>query len=241
MAHEPLSLAAVVVDEFDITGSANFLGLTLSAELLDRTTFSNTTRIYRGGLKDVEGAVRGFYDTGESGDPDSALHDRVGGGDVVTSLIAKREVGQRAFLVKTTGAVYEIGGEHGQLMPFSLDLKGAGDLVRGVLAADETAEATSSAGTAIQLGAVGEGQRIYAALHVLSASGGSPTLDVVVESDDSSGMGSATTRISFAQATDVGSEWASAAGEITDDYWRISWTIGGSTPAFDFVVTIGIL
>ncbi len=100
---------------------------------------------------------------------------------------------------------------------------------------------SSSSGTGRQIGAVSSTQTLYAALHVISASGTSPTLDVKVQSDDNSGFTSATDRITFTQATDVTSEWGSVGGAITDDYWRITYTVGGTSPSFAFAVTAGIV
>lgn len=242
MATEVLTDAAILVDGYDLSGYSNALALQYGAEMKDATTFGNDTRITKGGLKTVMANARGFYETGTAGDPDAALFSRIGTKDLVTSLAGVRTVGEVAYLFTTTGAVYEIGGQVGELLPYSVDLEGNGvALVRGRLMADQTSVGSSGNGTAVQVGAVTSGQRMYAALHVLGASGGSPTLDVTVESDDDSGMASATTRISFAQATGITSEWASVAGAITDDWWRIAWSLGGSTPSFDFLVTIGIL
>lgn len=242
MATLPLTDAAVLVAGYDLTGDANALDLEYSAEMLDGTTYGNDTRIHKGGLKSVSAAVRGFYNTGSLGDPDSALFSRIGTSGLPVSIIPARTAGERAFLFKSTGAAYDLGGEIGQLTPFSLDLDASkSNLVRGTLMADETSEAASSNASAVQVGALSSSQSMYAALHVIAASGTTPTLDVIVQSDDNSGMSSATTRISFTQATAVTSEWSSVAGAVTDDYWRISWTIGGTTPSFDFVVTIGIL
>ena len=85
------------------------------------------------------------------------------------------------------------------------------------------------------------GKSMYAALHVISVSGTSPTLDVIVQSDDNSGFTTPTNRITFSQTGAVGAEWGSVAGAVTDDYWRVSYTIGGSdTPTFAFAVTCGL-
>lgn len=247
MATEVLTNAAILVDGYDLSGHSNALALQYGAEMKDATVFGEDTRINKGGLKTVMANGRGFYETGtagqpDEGEPDAALFSRIGTKGLVTSLAGVRTVGQVAYLFTTTGAVYELGGQVGELLPYSLDLEGAGvPLVRGRLMADQTSVGSSGNGTAVQVGAVASGQRMYAALHVLAASGTTPTLDVTVESDDASGMGSPTTRITFAQATGVTSEWASVAGAITDDWWRIAWSLGGTTPSFDFLVTIGIL
>lgn len=136
-----------------------------------------------------------------------------------------------------------IDGQPDGLAMASLSGMGTGSpVVRGTLMhPNATARTSSGTTTGVQVGAVGSTQTMYAALHVLSASGTSPTLDVIIESDDNSGFTSDTDRITFTQATGIGSEWSTVAGAITDDYWRIRYTIGGSaTPTFTFAVVIGI-
>ena len=101
---------------------------------------------------------------------------------------------------------------------------------------------SSSTGTGRQLGAVVAGKSMYVALHVLSVAGTStPTLTVIVQSDDNAGFTTPTTRISFTAATAVGAQWGSVAGALTDDYWRISYTISGTNPVFAFAVSAGVL
>jgi hypothetical protein len=95
----------------------------------------------------------------------------------------------------------------------------------------------------VELGAVAAGQRVYAALHVIDpVSGTSPTLDVTLKSAALVGFGSPTTRLTFTQATEPTSELLSAAGAITDEFWRVDFSIGGTdTPTFPFIVVVGIL
>lgn len=82
---------------------------------------------------------------------------------------------------------------------------------------------------------------MYVALHVLSVSGTTPSLTVIVQSDDNVGFTTPTIRISFTAATEVGAQWGSVAGALTDDYWRISYTISGTNPVFAFAVSAGVL
>jgi len=126
---------------------------------------------------------------------------------------------------------------------FALSASGgaaAARIVRGVVLHPATARTTSGTGTITYVGDVSSGQKAYAALHVIAASGSSPTLDVAVQSDGDSSFGSPTDRITFSQASAVGAEWKSASGAISDSYWRVSYTIGGSSPSFTFVVVFGI-
>jgi len=83
---------------------------------------------------------------------------------------------------------------------------------------------------------------MYAALHVVNYNDGatSPTLDIDIERDDNAGFSSASTEASFTQATGITSEWVTSAVASADDYWRVTWTIGGTgSPSFDFWVGIG--
>jgi len=118
-----------------------------------------------------------------------------------------------------------------------------GGVVRGTLIHPGSASRTSSSvGTGRQLGAVVAGKSMYAALHVLSAAGTTPSLTVIVQSDDNAGFTSPTTRISFSAASTGNTyQWGSVAGAITDGWWRISYTVTGTGPSFAFAVTAGIL
>ena len=129
----------------------------------------------------------------------------------------------------------------GEIAMASLTGAGSGSpTVRGTVMNDAATAVTSSGtSTGVQVGAVSSTQTMYAALHVLEASV-ADTLDVVIESDNNAGFTSDTDRITFTQASGITSEWASVPGAITDDYWRVRYTVGGSSPSFTFVVVIGV-
>ena len=111
----------------------------------------------------------------------------------------------------------------------------AGGLTRGIIEFNSSATSSSTT-TGSQLGAVSAAQRIVANLHVTTAVGSA--LDVIVQSDDNSGFTSPTNRITFSQATGITSQHLSLAGAVTDDYWRLSYTIAGGS--FTFAVALGI-
>lgn len=152
--------------------------------------------------------------------------------------------GEIAFTGKALNSQYQIlQGGTGALAPFTMTANGRSEpLVRGtVLHPTSTARTASGNGTGRQLGAVTASQRIYLALHVLAISG-APTFSVVLESDDNAGFTSPTTRITSANySAATGSEWQSAAGAVTDDYWRVKWTVtGGTNPSITFLAVAGI-
>jgi hypothetical protein len=134
-------------------------------------------------------------------------------------------------------------GDVGQLAKFSAQFKGNGLFIGDgtILQSPDAAETATTDGTALQLGALASGETLYAVLHVLSASA-ADTLDVIVESDSAEAFDqSPETQITFTQATAITSQWLSVAGPVTDDWWRVGITIGGTDPSFRFVVAAGIV
>ena len=60
------------------------------------------------------------------------------------------------------------------------------------------------------------------------------------QSDDNSSFTSPTDRITFSNITAIGADYQSAAGAITDTYYRLNYTISGTSPSFSIHATIGI-
>ena len=75
------------------------------------------------------------------------------------------------------------------------------------------------------------------ALDVTAASGTTPTLNVVVETASSNAGANtrAVTGSPFAQKTTSGAERKSFSG--FDSFYRVGWTVGGTTPSFTFSVS----
>ena len=169
----------------------------------------------------------------------------LGAADIPRSICTATADGSVAYLMRGITVGYTpLEGEAGALAGARISGRSStGPLARGMLLhPTATARTSSSVGTGRQLGAVSATQRMYASLHVLTASGTLPTLDVKVQSDDNASFTSATDRITFSQRTTSASyDFGSVAGAITDDYWRISYTIAGTNPSFIFAVTAGIL
>ncbi len=221
---------------YDLTGTMNALGLDCGAESKDNTVFGDDTKSNIGGLKTVAMQCEGLVDTTTY---DKVLFDNIGVADVPVSFGSSGDEGDPAYTFKASLGEYSPGGAVGELLAFSVGGSSTGKLVQGSLMVNGTKTATAD-GTARQLGAVSATQKVYAALHVISASD-ADTLDVIVASDDNAGMTSATTRLTFDQQTAIGSDWQELAGAITDDYWRVSWTITDADPSFQFVVVVAIL
>ena len=226
----------------ELAGTAKSATLETSVEALDTTALSTTgwTTVV-GGLKSGTVDISLMADGSHGFD----LHafDNLGVGSIPKSVTQSTD-GSVAYLMQGITLNYApVQGRVGELAMAQITGASSGVLVRGALIHPSNVSRTaSSVGTGRELGAVAAGKKMYAALHVIAASGTSPTLDVIVQSDDNSGFTTPTTRITFSQKTGIGYGWGSVAGAVTDTHWRISYTIGGTgTPSFAFAVTAGVL
>ena len=238
MAEQVLTNGLILFEGLDLTTQVNQVTVDLSAEPLDRTDFADTTRNRVGGLKTAAISAAGFFGAAE---PDATLFADLGGGDKLITVAATPTEGDIAFFLRSLLAEYSpIEGNVGDLAGFRLAAAAnIGDLIRGTIGHNNTQIATGNA-TGYQLGAIAAGQSIFVGTHITAVSGGSPTLQVIIQSDDNAGFTTATDRITFSAANAIGSQFASLAGAITDDYWRVRYVISGSSPSFTFVTSFGI-
>ena len=211
----------------------NAVALDYTAEELDATVLTDTTRKRAGGLKDAQAAIAGFWNSTE----DKALFDAIGLNKPLL-IAAGPTVGDVAYGMVALDGAWKLEGEHGELLGFNITLNSGnnGPLVRGQLMIDIDLTGSGN-GTARQLGAVAAAtNRVYSGIHVTAFDGTS--LDVLVESDNVEGMGTALTRITHTQATGLTSEWLSAVGPIADDWWRYTYTFVGTSASFAGVIGI---
>lgn len=222
----------------DASGFVNAMALDHGADPVDITTFADTTRIFAGGLRLVSASHAGLWD-----DPiDAELFASIGlATRPMTIQPAPIAEGNVAFGFLPMFADYSQGGKVGDAHAFGITAQAASELVRGVIGANRAGVTAGANGIGINQGAVSATRKLSGGLHVLAASGTTPTLDVTIESDVDNTFSTPTTRLTFAQATGLASEWAApAAGPIADTWWRVVWAVGGGTPSFDFVVFFGI-
>lgn len=94
---------------------------------------------------------------------------------------------------------------------------------------------TTDVSTGVQVGGLTTGQKLYAGLHLTSASLGTTVrmLLMTIQSATSSGFSSPSTRAQFALSTAQGAEWAAPVGGLSTDhtFFRASWGLstGSST------------
>lgn len=242
MAVAVATAVKIYAGPYDLSGDLFKVDVANPANELNAQVFNNTAGNTAVGLYNPKFSGQGYVTLGAG-----LVHENLRGNlalaDVpVTVSPESGAAGDVAVFLQSIQTVYQVGAQVGEILPFTVNASARGiPAISGrVFVAAGNKTATGSSGI-IQLGAVGATQKVYAALHVLSRSGTSPTLDVTVKSASVVGFGSPATRLTFPQAIAAGYGWQQLAGAITDQFWRVDYTIGGSAaPTFNFVVVVGI-
>ncbi len=228
----------------DLTANSN--KVEISAEVEDKETTNYASAGWKevlGGLASAEISAEGQWEAGDPSKVDDASWSQLGGvGPWSVSANNDASVGSLAYLTNAMRADYKLGDAVGEVAPWTGTAKSSWPMARGQFAHPPgTARTATGTGTGLQLGAVATNKRLYASLHVLSVSGTTPSITARVESSVDNTFGSPTTRLTFTAATAVGGQILRTSGTaITDTWWRVAWTISGTTPSFLFAAALGI-
>jgi hypothetical protein len=232
----------------DLTGRSNKVSLAAEVEEKDVTTFlaegdaDTGWKKVMGTLASSTLAAEGFWEAGDEGKVDDEAWANLGSVIPFTICPVSGAVGEVAYLLKALRSQYKLGAAVGDVAPWTAGATGSWPVPRGkILHPSGTARTATGSGTAVELAAVTADQYLYSTLHVLSVSGTStPTVTVKVQSDVDNTFASPTDQITFTAATAIGGQISRTAGAITDTWFRVSFTISGSSPSFLFVVGLGV-
>ncbi len=233
----------------DLTGASNKIDAAAEVEERDTTTWASydptTDRVWKevqGGTASAKITASGFWPATDPLAVDDALFAALGGLSSWSALPSGATVGDLAWLTYAHEGQYQFLGAQGEIAPWSAIWSSSAPLARGIVAHPPgTARTVTGVGAAVQHVAVPADRELLCALHVLSVAGtATPTLTVAVESDDAAGMATPTTRATFTPATAPGGQLRRVAGANTDTWYRVTWTITGTTPSFLFLVTLGV-
>lgn len=228
----------------DLTGNSNKIELSSEVEDKDATNYgSEGWKEVMGGLASAEISGEGQWEAGDPSKVDDGSWSQLGGvGPWSISANNSATVGSLAYFTSALRSNYTLLDTVGEIAPWAGTAKSSWPLVRGQFAHPPgTARTATGTGTGLEVGAVPADARLYAALHVLSVSGTTPSLTARVESSVDNTFASPTTRLTFAAATAVGGQALRTDGSaITDTWWRVAWTVTGTTPSFMFAATLGI-
>lgn len=239
MAHSVAQDCRLYVGPTDFSGDSNSIDPRAGTTVVeDGPTFGQTVITNLAGLTNWSIGAAGLLTIANDGSDEMLHTDWDRGTDVFTASPTGTD-GDRCWFGQVTQSEFRRQSRMNDVLKWTWGGASRSVLVPGFIIHTKASRSTTGNGTAFQLGAVAAGKSLYAALHVFTATG--TTLDVKVQSDDNSGMSSATDRITFTQvATTPTSLFSSVAGSITDDYWRIVYTISGTGP-YVLAVAAGIL
>jgi hypothetical protein len=233
------------IDGYDVSTDHQALDMVFSKAELDTTPIDLTAHRRIGGVRDWQLTHSGFNEQG-TGKIDPLLNAWQAGtaAKAVTFCPATGVYDDPAYSGSGLHFNYSIGGKVGDVQPFAGAMFGHDvNAFRGTIMAtgEKTADGT---GTIKQLGAVSTTQKLYAVLHVTAVTAAAEnSLAVKVQSASLQAFGSPTNRIAFAAVTTaVTGEYATPiAGEITDTWWRVTWTVTGpGSYSYTIHVNVGI-
>lgn len=240
MASFILENTRALIDGFDFSAQANQGNLKLVKDVKDATNFgSGGTREKKLGIGTADLDLTCFFDTS---DPVNSIDPVLDAkfatiGTVITICPTTGLAGEISF--PFVAGVFDLmrGFQFDELGEIHVLATGTGPSPRCTILEDgKTSRSTNSNTTGVQLGAVSATQTLYAAAHVLSAAGGSPSVALKVQSSSTQG-GAYTDRITFTTQTVKAAEFKKQAGAVTDTWWRVLWVVGGAST---FAVSVGI-
>ena len=245
MAIVTLNDARIYMAEFNLSGDHNKIGLEVGRNDSLNTVFGNAATSVKGTTAFATLAGQGFVTLG-TGNVHAVLGAQINVNDVPVTVTynGATEGDACEFFTCLVGRYDPFAvGDVGEHMGFAVSAKSVGtQSVGGTIVGVGSKTATGNGSEYSKWGTMTSTDTVYSALHVLSVSGTSPTLDVIIESD-TTGFPSPSTVLTFTQKTAVGSQFISKSTGLpsSDTYWRAKWTIGGTdTPTFDIVVSFGV-
>ncbi|KKK54303.1 hypothetical protein LCGC14_3086110, partial [marine sediment metagenome] len=151
MAAFILKDAKILYEGFDISGLLNSVALNHSAELLDGSTFAQTTRVNVPGVLDTNAEVVGFHD--DTLDPllFEGVADVFPPAKVVSFSPDGGVSGDVSYSMEADVAVFSPGATYGEIFAFNSTFQGHGPLIRGTLM-ENTVQTASGTGTARVIG-----------------------------------------------------------------------------------------
>lgn len=240
-----LTSADIYFGPYDLSGVTNQIDTNITVADKDATTFgSNNAQVRTGGLIDFAATVDGFGEFGV-GLEDDTLWASFATNTHNLTVSPTGADGDIAYFVPVLQTNYKLGGKIGDILPFHQEVKNRlqyAPVAGKILLPKQVLPSGATNGTVTVLPATSATQSLYAVLHVFAVSGTSPTVDVLVKSAALVGFASPTTRITFAQQVAAGESYAvPIPGAITDGFYRITATVGGSaTPTVTAAVAVAV-
>ena len=243
-----ISNGTLWADSIDTTGTVNALEFQLTREGQDKTVFDDAVRVMSSSLPSGSLDIEGFVDQPLEGSIESKMGDAVPMSVLVNGN--GRTQGQIAYLFPGKIEAYQAGAAVGDEYKYSLSATAAkvGNLPRPIRGQvldwrEMVTPATDSDSLAVVAGAIPQGQKLYAILHVFAAEN-TASLDIQIQSAPAAQSGATyTDRITFPSQSYAGTVVRTLNGPINHTAWRTEVDVTGqpgSMPHVCFSVTIAI-
>lgn len=242
MAKEVIKNASLLLHSKQLASNTNTVAFNFTAEKVTATNFAS------GGWEESLQGIRSTDLSCElmldaAADPEETLSDLVDDATDVPFSVTKTyppAAEDVCWFAKVVGLKLAFKAVLGQLWSGSMTFGNRATAVRGFVCEYNAARTSTGNSSSLTMPAAAATENLWIAVHVTAASGTTPTLDLVLESDADDTYGSATTRITVPQFTTAGSYITYLAGAITDIEYRIAATVSGTDPSFTYMVAIGI-
>lgn len=242
MAKEVIKNASLLLHSKQLASNTNAVEFSFSAEKVVSTNFaSDGWEESLQGIRTTELSCELMLESAE--EPEATLSALVENATDAAFSVTKTYppvAGDVCWFATVVALYITFKAVLGQLWAGSMKFGNRAAAVRGKVLEMNSARTATGNSASLTMPAVAATERLWIAVHVTAATGTTPTLDLVLQSDADSGYGSPTTRITVPQFTAVGSYVTYVAGAITDVEYRIAATVGGTTPSFTYFVAIGI-
>ena len=217
----------------DLTTRSNRFEISMEAESKDATSFVPTGNVWHEELPGIRSSSitgAGQWEAGDLSMVDDSGFGLLGSVGPLTLCPATAADGAPAYLTAYNRTAYSLGGAVGDVIPWSGTWQGTWGVGRGIVLHAPAARTATGVGAVLQLPAVLAGQYLVGTIHVMGATGTTPSITGTIKSAATLGFSSPTTRLTFNPQTTIGGQVFRIAGPITDTYYRFDYTISGTTP-----------
>ena len=243
MARFHAKSVAHYIDEFDFSGDSNSLDIAIDNNLGEATAFADVDAVFLEGKAAWNATVNGFFNTSAY---DAEMFADLTAVERRLAWYQDNTAGSFGMEGKSNPSAQARANVVAGSAGLNVDWRGTDPLFRSLLMQIDTALAATASSTKVQFGAVAATQTLVGVVRVLAAPGGSGNndLDITIESDANSGAGGESTRLTFTtidQTSVALFEVQTAAGAVTDTWWRSVATVSGAgSRTFSIVVAMGI-
>lgn len=229
----------------DLTTRSNRFEVSLEAESKDTTAFTasgNTWHEELSGIRTATVTGAGQWEAGDLSMVDDSAFANLGATQPLSLCPGGAADGALTYLTAFNRQSYGLGGAVGDVIPWSGTWISNWGMARGLVLATPSARTATGTGAILQMPvAVNVGQFLVGTVHVMSLAGtATPSVTVTVQSAAAIGFASPTTRLTFNTQSTIGGQVFRIAGPITDLFYRVSYTIAGTTPSILFMSAAGV-